>query len=113
EDAIRGLEMFRSMEVPILGVIENMSYLELPDGQIMDVFGQGGGERFAANAGVPFLGAIPMNPVVREGGDQGNPIMLGHPDSNVAVAFKAILKRLMEQLETVEAAAATNIEISD
>ena len=113
EDARRGLEMFRSMEVPILGVIENMSYLELPDGQTMDVFGQGGGERLAKNSGVPFLGAIPMDPSVRKSGDQGNPIVLSQPECSVSLAFKQILDRLIEQLETGQAADAPRIEISD
>jgi ATP-binding protein involved in chromosome partitioning len=113
EDASRGLEMFRSMEVPILGVIENMSFLELPDGKTMDVFGRGGGERLARESGVPFLGAIPMDPTVRIGGDQGQPIVLSHPQSNVAQAFKGILEQLITQLDMGEAAAALNIEISD
>ena len=90
EDARRGLEMFRALEVPVLGVIENMSYLELPDGSRMDVFGQGGGQRLAHEAGVPFIGAIPMDPAVRQGSDSGMPIVLSHPDSVVARALSAI-----------------------
>ena len=113
EDALRGLEMFRSMEVPILGVIENMSYLELPDGQTLDVFGQGGGESLAKNSGVPFLGAIPMDPAVREGGDQGHPIVLSQPTGAVSLAFKQILDRILEQLEVGQETSAPNIEISD
>jgi ATP-binding protein involved in chromosome partitioning len=113
EDASRGLEMFRSMEVPILGVIENMSFLELPDGETLDVFGRGGGDRLARESGVPFLGAIPMDPSVRIGGDQGQPIVLSHPQSNVAKAFTGILGQLTSQLDEAEAAAAPNIEISD
>ncbi len=113
EDAVRGLEMFRSMEVPILGVIENMSYLELSDGQIMDVFGQGGGEELAQEAGVPFLGAIPMDPSVREGGDQGDPIVLMDPESKVATAFRAILAGMQEALESTAGSDAPSIEITD
>jgi ATP-binding protein involved in chromosome partitioning len=113
EDALRGLEMFRSMEVPILGVIENMSYLELPDGQTLDVFGQGGGERFAKQSDVPFLGAIPMDPSVRLSGDQGHPIVLSQPESHVALAFKGILDRLTRQLDAAPTPSAPNIEISD
>ncbi len=90
DDARRGLEMFRQLNVPIFGVVENMSYLELPDGTRMDVFGEGGGERLAQESGVPFIGAIPMDPAVRVGGDQGVPITVSDPDSPVAQVLKAI-----------------------
>lgn len=90
EDASRGLEMFRTLNVPILGVIENMSYLTLPDGSKMDVFGQGGGEKLAAEAGVPFLGSIPMNPNVRIGGDTGKPIVVSDPESDAAKALQSL-----------------------
>jgi ATP-binding protein involved in chromosome partitioning len=90
EDARRGLEMFRTMQVPILGVVENMSYLELPDGSRMDIFGQGGGESLARDAAVPFLGGIPMDAVVRQAGDSGLPVVLGRPDSPVAKALVAV-----------------------
>ncbi len=90
EDASRGLEMFRTLNVPIFGVIENMSYLTLPDGSRMDVFGQGGGEKLATEAGVPFLGSIPMNPNVRIGGDSGKPIVVADPESDAAKALQAL-----------------------
>jgi ATP-binding protein involved in chromosome partitioning len=90
DDARRGLEMFRQMNVPIFGVVENMSYLELPDGSRMDVFGTGGGEKLARESGVPFIGAIPMDPAVREGGDHGVPVTVSAPDSPVAQALTAI-----------------------
>jgi ATP-binding protein involved in chromosome partitioning len=87
DDARRGLEMFRQLDVPVFGVVENMSYLELPDGTQMDVFGAGGGERLAQEAGVPFVGAIPMDPTVRMGGDSGMPVVVSDPDSPVAKAL--------------------------
>jgi ATP-binding protein involved in chromosome partitioning len=90
DDARRGLEMFRQLDVPIFGVVENMSYLELPDGSRMDVFGQGGGERLAREAGVPFIGSIPMDPAVREGGDGGVPVVISRPDSPVGRALEAV-----------------------
>jgi ATP-binding protein involved in chromosome partitioning len=90
DDARRGLEMFRQLDVPIFGVVENMSYLELPDGQRIDVFGQGGGERLAREAGVPFIGSIPMDPAVRSGGDSGEPIVIMQPDSPAGRALEAI-----------------------
>ena len=87
EDARRGLEMFKQLDVGIFGVVENMSYLELPDGNKMDIFGSGGGERLAQQAGIPFIGAIPMDPAVREGGDHGKPVVITHPESPVARAL--------------------------
>ncbi len=90
EDARRGLEMFRQLNVDVFGVVENMSYLELPDGTRMDVFGTGGGERLAREAGVPFIGAIPMDPAVRAGGDAGKPVVVSNPDSAVAKALHFI-----------------------
>ncbi|MBT3392380.1 MAG: Mrp/NBP35 family ATP-binding protein [Chloroflexi bacterium] len=90
DDARRGLEMFRELNVGILGVVENMSFLELPDGTKMDIFGSGGGEKLAKEAGVPFIGAIPMDPTVRQGGDSGKPVVVSHPDSPVAKALRAI-----------------------
>lgn len=98
DDARRGLEMFRQLDVPIFGVVENMSYLELPDGTRMDIFGTGGGERLAAEAGVPFIGAIPMDPAVRAGGDQGVPVVVSHPDSPVAKALNDVAEDLAAKI---------------
>lgn len=98
EDARRGLEMFRQLDVPIFGVVENMSYLELPDGSRLDVFGTGGGERLARDAGVPFLGAIPMDPAVREGGDLGQPVILSKPESPVAMALRALTENVAARI---------------
>ncbi len=90
DDASRGLEMFRELNVPILGVVENMSFLELPDGTQMDIFGSGGGEQLAKASGVPFIGAIPMDPSVRQGGDAGKPVVISQPESAVAKALKSV-----------------------
>lgn len=90
DDARRGLEMFRQLDVEIFGVVENMSYLELPDGQRMDIFGSGGGQRLADESGTPFIGAIPMDPTVRMGGDSGTPVVISHPNSAVALALRKI-----------------------
>ncbi len=94
DDARRGLEMFRELNVPIFGIVENMSYLELPDGTRMDVFGSGGGKKLAEESGVPFIGAIPLDPAVREGGDAGAPVVVSKPDSPVAQALKAVAEDL-------------------
>ncbi len=80
-DALRGLAMFQKMEVPIIGVVENMSG---------EFFGQGGGERLAERAGVPFLGTIPLDPKVRISGDNGSPILVSAPESEAAIALREI-----------------------
>ena len=108
DDARRGLEMFRQMNVPIFGIVENMSYLELPDGTRMDVFGTGGGERLAAESGVPFIGTIPMDPAVREGGDQGVPVTISNPDSPVSQALYAVA---MDVAAKVSVAAVQNTDL--
>jgi ATP-binding protein involved in chromosome partitioning len=98
DDARRGLEMFRQLDVPIFGVVENMSYLELPDGTRMDVFGTGGGERLANEAGVAFIGSIPMDPSVRTGGDSGTPVTISNPDSAVSLALRHIAEDLAAKI---------------
>lgn len=98
EDARRGLEMFRELNVPILGVVENMSFLVLPDGTKMDIFGSGGGEKLAKDAGVEFLGAIPMDPNVRVGGDQGTPVVVSMPDSAPARALRELAEVVAARL---------------
>ncbi|NLG99419.1 MAG: Mrp/NBP35 family ATP-binding protein [Chloroflexi bacterium] len=98
EDARRGLEMFRELNVPLLGVAENMSYLELPDGTRMNVFGEGGGQRLAEMANVPFLGQIPMDPAVRIGGDEGTPVVVSNPDSAPARALRQLAQNLAASL---------------
>ena len=98
EDASRGLNMFRTLEVHILGIIENMSYLDLPDGTRMDIFGSGGGEQLAQATEAPFLGKIPIDQNVRIGGDSGKPIVVSHPDSPVANALREIAQKLAAQI---------------
>ncbi len=90
DDARRGIEMFRQLRVPVMGVVENMSYLLTPDGQKMDIFGEGGGQALAKEFEVSFIGAIPMDPEVRVGGDSGQPIVVRIPDSDAAKALRAI-----------------------
>jgi ATP-binding protein involved in chromosome partitioning len=97
EDARRGLEMFRTMEVPILGIIENMSYLEMPDGERVDVFGEGGGEELAKASGTDFLGNVPIDPTVRMGGDQGVPIVVSNPESVASKAITDITQKVVEK----------------
>jgi len=94
EDATRGLNMFKQLEVPILGVVENMSYLDLPDGTRMDLFGSGGGEKLAEATDTTFLGKIPIDQNVRIGGDTGKPIVASYPESAVAKALQEIAQTI-------------------
>jgi ATP-binding protein involved in chromosome partitioning len=89
EDASRGLEMFRTLEVPILGVIENMRG---------EFFGSGGGEDLARIAKAPFLGAVPMEIAVRIGGDTGQPIVISDPGSPAAQALKSIAEQVAARI---------------
>ncbi len=107
DDARRGIEMFRQLEVPVLGVIENMSYLELPDGTKMDVFGSGGGKVLADQSGVPFIGAVPIDPEVRISGDNGVPVVISRPDSVVAKTLVAISEEIAAKISVAALRGAT------
>jgi ATP-binding protein involved in chromosome partitioning len=98
DDALRGINMFQELKVPIFGVVENMSWLETPDGQRLDIFGSGGGEKLALMTGVPFIGSIPIDPQVRIGGDSGLPVALSHPDSPVSQALMEITEKVAAQI---------------
>lgn len=89
EDAGRSLAMFRQLDVPILGVIENM---------VGEFFGQGGGEQLANNSGVPFLGRVPMDTALRVSGDNGQPVYISKPESNAANALKDIAEQVAAKL---------------
>lgn len=112
EDASRGLQMFRTLEVPILGIIENMSFLELPDGSCMDIFGSGGGEKLAASSGAAFLGKIPIEPAVREGGDTGTPIVISRPESHAARALQGIAESLAARISVAALAGKNELPIN-
>jgi ATP-binding protein involved in chromosome partitioning len=113
EDARRALQMFRTMEVPVLGVVENMSYLALPDGTRLDVFGQGGGESLAREAEVDYLGGIPLDPDVRAAGDGGIPVVVSHPDSAAARALSDIARAVAERAMRSTGPADVQIEMND
>ena len=104
----RGLAMFRSVRVPVLGIVENMSYFVGDDGKRYEIFGKGGGRRSAEEFGVPLLAAIPMDPQVARQGDAGVPIVHSHPDSLVAktdlelaTAVKARIDELAAEQKTL------------
>jgi ATP-binding protein involved in chromosome partitioning len=94
-DVIRGVKMFEQLNVPILGVVENMSYFIAPDtGHRYDIFGHGGGAEMAHKVGVKFLGEIPLEPEIRIGGDEGDPIVIRDPDSAAAQAIREIARKV-------------------
>ncbi len=99
-DARKGLEMFRNVRVPLLGIIENMSYFVGDDGKRYELFSHGGGQKLAREAGVPFLGEIPIDPRVAQCGDQGDPIVHKFPDSPVAKAYLALAESVARQLQS-------------
>jgi len=112
EDARRGMEMFRQLNVPILGVVENMSYLELPDGSRMDIFGTGGGQQLAKEGNVPFLGTIPMDAKVRAGGDNGRPVIVENPKSPAALALRGIAEVIAAKISMAALENNTTIPIT-
>ncbi len=98
-DARRGIKMFEQVNVPILGIIENMSYYACPHcGHHAEIFGHGGARAEAMRLGVPFLGEIPLERAIRESGDAGAPIAAAAPESETAAAFRALAAQLRETL---------------
>jgi ATP-binding protein involved in chromosome partitioning len=96
QDARRGLRMFQQLNVPVLGIVENMSYFippDLPDRQY-DIFGSGGGQKTSEELGLPLLGCIPLEMALREGGDRGVPIVVEYPDSVSAQALKQVAQQV-------------------
>jgi ATP-binding protein involved in chromosome partitioning len=90
-DARKGLAMFQKVNVPMIGIIENMSYFLCPHcTERTEIFSHGGGRKAAEKLGIPFLGEVPIDPSVRSGGDSGIPILLSQPNSPTAEAFRKI-----------------------
>ena len=99
-DARKGLNMFKKVDVPLLGIIENMSYFVAPDtGNRYDIFGHGGAQREANRLGVPFLGEVPLVMAIRELSDAGTPITVKEPSGPQAEAYRAIAVKVLEQME--------------
>ncbi len=100
-DARRGLRMFRKVDSPVLGIVENMSYFICPHcGKASDIFSRGGGRMVAEELKVPFLGEIPLDPAIRLGGDMGTPIVRENPQGIQAQAFIRIAERVIDALKT-------------
>jgi ATP-binding protein involved in chromosome partitioning len=105
-DARRGLAMFTKVNVPVLGIVENMSYFQCPHcGTRSDIFGHGGARHEAERLGVPFLGEIPLHMAIRVTSDSGNPVVVSEPDGPHAAIYRAIGAKVRDQLKGVIAAA--------
>jgi ATP-binding protein involved in chromosome partitioning len=90
-DAVKAISMFKRLDVPILGVVENMSYFLCPHcSERTDIFGHGGAKEMADELEIPFLGEIPMDPVIRAGGDVGQPVLVIDPESTLSQSFRDI-----------------------
>lgn len=99
-DARKALRMFEKVEVPVLGLIENMAqHVCSKCGHVEHLFGSGGGERMAAAYGVPLLGSLPLEVAIREQGDLGTPVVRAAPDSAAAAAYRRVAERLLEELQ--------------
>lgn len=105
-DVIKAMQMFRKVEVPLLGIVENMAYFIAPDtGTRYDIFGAGGAERLAQQLDVPLLGQIPIGVSVREGGDQGKPPALSDAQDAYADVFRAVAQQIAARISVMTHAA--------
>jgi ATP-binding protein involved in chromosome partitioning len=112
QDARKALEMFHQVHVDVIGMVENMSQMTLPSGEVIDVFGAGGTERTAAQFGLEFLGAVELDPQIREGGDKGLPVALAGPESRLAAGFYEVAKKIVVAAEKIAAQGGSVLEIS-
>jgi ATP-binding protein involved in chromosome partitioning len=99
-DARKGLNMFRKVDVPVLGIIENMSYFIAPDtGKRYDIFGHGGARAEAERMNVPFLGEVPLDMALRENSDNGTPLVATEPQGSHAKIYRDIASKVWEGVE--------------
>ena len=102
QDVAKGMAMFKQLEVPVIGVIENMSYFVCPTCDTRhELFGRGGGQRIAEAFEAPFLGQVPLQPNVRTGGDEGQPVVLADPESPAAQGFNAVAGAVARQVSVL------------
>jgi ATP-binding protein involved in chromosome partitioning len=107
--AVKAVGMFSKLNVPIVGVIENMSYLQCPHcSEKINIFGKGGGQKISEKFNIPFLGEIPLSPQIMEGSDKGKPIMLSEPDSIQANALRKVAKVTAGRISVIAAALNSN-----
>ena len=100
-DAVKAVKFIEKLELPVIGIIENMSGMVCPHcGDIIDIFGRGGGEKAARELGVPYLGAIPLDPAMVKAGDEGRPYVLRHADTPTWKAVDAVMENLVKRVES-------------
>ncbi|MCL4507279.1 MAG: Mrp/NBP35 family ATP-binding protein [Chloroflexi bacterium] len=101
-DALKGLAAFEQLKVPVLGVIENMGpYIDPATGAKVALFGEGGGQRLAGMKHVPFLGSVPLDPLIRVGGDSGKPVLVADPNSATSAIFKGLAQQVAARVSVV------------
>jgi ATP-binding protein involved in chromosome partitioning len=110
-DARKGVKMFREVRVPVLGIVENMSYFVDATGNKTPIFGVGGGMKLAIESNVPFLGELPIDPRVAECGDCGEPVVRKYPDSPIALAYKALAVTVAEVASKPTSAALPEVQL--
>ncbi len=114
EDARKAINMFEQVRVPVLGLVENMSYLLIPGtNEKVDVFGSGGGLKTAEQMNVPFLGELALLPDVRIGGDTGRPITVYGEKDERAAPFYALARRITQRIDEVSAVKGPTMTIAD
>jgi ATP-binding protein involved in chromosome partitioning len=112
-DSRRAVAMYKKLNIPPIGIIENMSYFACPScGHESDIFGRGGGEQMAGELRVPFIGRIPIYQPIREGGDSGVPLTISQPDSPAALAFVAAAERMAAQVSLASYNRTTTIPLT-
>ena len=100
-DAIKAAKFIEKLDIPVLGIIENMSGMICPHcGETIDLFSRGGGKKASEDLGVPFLGAIPLDPEMVKAGDEGRPVILQHADSPTWKAVDAVMENLVRLVES-------------
>jgi ATP-binding protein involved in chromosome partitioning len=100
-DAVKAVKFIEKLELPVIGIIENMSGMVCPHcGEVVDLFGRGGGEKAAGELGVPYLGSIPLDPEMVRAGDEGRPYVLRHADTPTWKAVDAVMENLVTRVES-------------
>jgi ATP-binding protein involved in chromosome partitioning len=107
DDAVRAVKMFQQLGAPILGIVENMSYMPMPDGSVVDLFGRGGAEKTAQDLHLPFLGALPLYTELRVNSDAGNPTKNFSGNPKLAEALDTIVQNLIRQIHVRETSSPT------